>query len=94
MPADGGEEIVEVMGDAPGEPADRLHPLRLPVRLLDLVPGVHHAGELFADMHDLSGPVLEVMSLLSIGHRLSAADESLKSPRNVPVDRPREAAHE
>ncbi len=36
--ADGGEDVVEVVGDAAGEPADRLHLLRLDDLLLETAP--------------------------------------------------------
>src|SRR3990172_2025346 len=38
VPVDGRQEIVEVMGDPPGEPPDRFHLLRLAELLLRLLP--------------------------------------------------------
>ncbi len=42
---DAGEQVVEVVGDAPGELAHRLHLLRLAQRLLDPGPLLHLGGQ-------------------------------------------------
>ncbi len=51
---DDSEKVVEVMGDAAGELADRLHFLRLPKRLFRLFPSGDRAGdahlELFVEL--------------------------------------------
>jgi hypothetical protein len=45
VPEDDGQQVVEVVGDAAGEPADRLHLLRLPQLLLEALVLGHVAGD-------------------------------------------------
>jgi hypothetical protein len=47
--ADGGEQVVEVVGDADRQPADRLHLLHVPQLLLELLALGHFAAQLVVD---------------------------------------------
>ena len=82
---DDGEEVVEVVGDAAGEPADRLHLLRLPELLLQMrvrVRGGAAIADVAGDAEDPDRrPVAVASDEPTSGSRSTSSSRPCTSPR-------------